>query len=134
MKHAIATLEAALAAVETNEPINRAAGKIDQADLDLAVAGDCRAAIAALSAENPVRVMRAKFKIATVLVSEHAEKIAAGPVCRTGSYPADGSDEDNTFALFSPSGSLELNITNPALRGALKPGEKYYLDFTKAPN
>lgn len=47
-------------------------------------------------------------------------------------YPSDGSDEDNTYAKFSPSGSLSLTVANPALVGKFAEGEKYYLDFTKA--
>lgn len=45
-------------------------------------------------------------------------------------YPADGSDEDNTFAKFSPGANLSINIANPALFGQFKVGEKYYVDFT----
>lgn len=47
-------------------------------------------------------------------------------------YPPDGSDEDNTFARFSPSGTLELTIANPALIGVIEPGTKFYIDFTEA--
>lgn len=47
-------------------------------------------------------------------------------------YPADGADEDNTYAKFSPSGELSLTIANPALVGKIEPGQKFYLDFTKA--
>jgi hypothetical protein len=47
-------------------------------------------------------------------------------------YPEDGLDEDNTFAKFSPSASFSITIANPALFGAFKVGEKYYLDFSKA--
>jgi hypothetical protein len=48
-------------------------------------------------------------------------------------YPEDGSDEDNTYAKFSPSANLSINIANPALWGQFKVGEKYYVDFTQAP-
>lgn len=37
-----------------------------------------------------------------------------------------------TYAEFSPSASLEINIANPALFGKLRAGEKYYVDFTQA--
>ncbi|HEU0283260.1 MAG TPA: hypothetical protein VFQ99_05710 [Gallionella sp.] len=47
-------------------------------------------------------------------------------------YPADGSDEDNTYAKFSPCASLSITVANPALLGKFKAGEKYYVDFTKA--
>ena len=46
------------------------------------------------------------------------------------SYPADGSDEDNTYAKFSPSGMISLTVANPALIGSFEVGEKYYVDFT----
>lgn len=52
-------------------------------------------------------------------------------VCKSGSYPEDGSDEDNTFAHFSPSASLEIQICNPALHGKLRPGQQFYVDFTR---
>lgn len=48
------------------------------------------------------------------------------------SYPADGSDEDNTYAKFSPSGELSLSIANPSLVGKIQPGQKFYVDFTLA--
>lgn len=41
--------------------------------------------------------------------------------------------EDNEFAAATPNGKLEMTITNPAAIGFLKPGKKYYLDFTEAP-
>lgn len=47
-------------------------------------------------------------------------------------YPEDGSDEDNTYAKFSPGADLSINIANPALWGKFKVGEKYYVDFTPA--
>jgi hypothetical protein len=85
--------------------------------------------------------MRAKMQIqkieqlggygSTGVTSETLHLVA---VSRNGSYPADGSDEDNTYAKFSPFGELKLQVANPALIGQFKPGEKYYLDFTKAEN
>lgn len=45
MKHAISQLEINLEVVETNEPINRANGNIDQADLELECAKEFREAI-----------------------------------------------------------------------------------------
>lgn len=36
-------------------------------------------------------------------------------------YPADGSDEDQLFAKFSPAGALSLPVANPALLGILAP-------------
>ncbi|MBN9116435.1 MAG: hypothetical protein J0I36_14490 [Pandoraea sp.] len=48
-------------------------------------------------------------------------------------YPADGSDEDNTYAKYSPSAEFKIHINNPSLLGQFKVGEKYYVDFTPAP-
>lgn len=47
-------------------------------------------------------------------------------------YPEDGSDEDNTFAKFSPGATLNINIANPELWGKFTVGDKFYVDFTPA--
>jgi hypothetical protein len=47
-------------------------------------------------------------------------------------YPDDGSDEDNTYAKFSPGANLSINIANPTLFGSFNVGEKYYIDFSSA--
>lgn len=75
--------------------------------------------------------MRAKLRIRAVTKTENAETLDFYAV-PAKSYPADGSDEDNTFAKFSPSASLQITITNAALHGKFQPGETYYVDFTKA--
>ena len=48
---------------------------------------------------------------------------------KDGAYPADGSDEDQQFARWSPSGSLELTVANPNLIGKFAVGDTFYLDF-----
>lgn len=78
-------------------------------------------------------MMRAKMMVTEVAVNQYGEKLTMNPVCKSGPYPDDGSDEDNTYAKFSPSGALTLQIQNPALYGKFKPGQKFYLDFTEAP-
>lgn len=75
--------------------------------------------------------MRAKLQVFSVTTLAQCEQVkfhAVGP----SSYPADGSDENNTFAKFSPSASLEITIANPALLGQFKPGQSFYVDFTEA--
>lgn len=52
MKTAIETLKQALEVAETNEPINRAAGNAEQADLEAANAADYRQALAVLQAAD----------------------------------------------------------------------------------
>lgn len=75
--------------------------------------------------------MRAKMYITSIeqFLAQETLKLSA---VAAKSYPADGSDEDNTYAKFSPSASLSLTIANPALIGKFKPGEHYYVDFTPA--
>jgi hypothetical protein len=75
--------------------------------------------------------MRAKFQVNRVERWAGQDKIIANAVAAK-TYPADGTDEDNTYAKFSPSGALELTIANPALIGKIEPGQKFYLDFTPA--
>ena len=57
MKAAITELEIALETMETNEPINRAEGNTEQADLEAANAADYRQALAVLKAASngPIR-------------------------------------------------------------------------------
>jgi hypothetical protein len=75
--------------------------------------------------------MRAKMQVNKVERFPGTDKITCNAVAAKA-YPADGTDEDNTYAKFSPSGSLELSIANPALLGVIEPGQKFYLDFTPA--
>jgi hypothetical protein len=59
------------------------------------------------------------------------QTIRAYPVAASG-YPADGSDENNSYAKWSPSGEFTLSITNPALSNRIKEGDVFYVDFTPA--
>lgn len=76
--------------------------------------------------------MRAKMKLHHIdrrfpnQETLHYHAVSASP------YPADGSDENNTYAKFSPSAVLQLTVANPTLLGKFSEGEEYYLDFTKA--
>jgi len=40
--------------------------------------------------------------------------------------------EDQHFSKFTPQGSLEIFVTNPAVVGTFEPGEFYYLDIIPA--
>ena len=75
-------------------------------------------------------LMRAKMKVESVRLTEYGETIEAAPVC--GDFGPNGESEDNTYARFTPSGSLSLTINNPDLLGKIKPGQKFYVDFTEA--
>lgn len=82
--------------------------------------------------------MRAKVRVSGV--SEHksedgntkySEKLTFNAVAAS-SYPADGSDENNTYAKFSPSADFSITVANPALWGKFEAGKEYYVDFTPA--
>lgn len=83
--------------------------------------------------------MRAKFKVTGVTPSEYDGKkqnevvkfIAVGP---SGSYPDDGSDENNSYAKWSPSAELSITIANPNLWNQFRVGQEFYADFTLAKN
>lgn len=72
--------------------------------------------------------VRAKFKcIAVKDDPEYQQKlIALNPVIG-------GSDENKSFAKYTPAGSVSLNISyeTPAA-DFFEEGKEYYLDFTKA--
>lgn len=81
--------------------------------------------------------MRAKFQLNSIQQFGDGkqitgEKLSFSAVGKPCGYPADGSDEDNTYAKFSPSASCEIHVANPTLFGKFVPGEKYYVDFIKA--
>lgn len=61
-----------------------------------------------------------------------AEEIKMAPVCGDKPFGANGESEDNSFARWTPSGSLSLTITNPALVGTFRVGQTFYVDFTEA--
>lgn len=76
--------------------------------------------------------MRAKFRVASVSLFEGGEIIRFDAVGPSGAYPADGADENNTFAKFTPNATLQLTVMNPALLGQYQVGQTHYADFSPA--
>lgn len=74
--------------------------------------------------------MRAKMKVSGVNKSETSERLTFCAVYKDSSYPADGSDEDNTFAKWTPHAELVMTVNNPELFDKFNVGDKFYLDFT----
>lgn len=72
-------------------------------------------------------LIRAKLQVSEVTDTGYADKVRMHAV-----YSGDKNSEDNTFAKATPSASLEIQIDNPAARGLMKPGQKFYVDFTPA--
>lgn len=79
-------------------------------------------------------MMRAKMQVTRVEKHEGSpnETLHFTAVAKSTAYPPDGKDDDNTFARWSPSGSLNIHVANPDLHGKFNVGDKFYLDFTKA--
>lgn len=46
-------------------------------------------------------------------------------------YEGDGADENNTYARFTPSADLTIQVANPALFDQFKAGQVFYVDFTE---
>lgn len=87
--------------------------------------------------------MRAKFQVGFVQEqfgwappgetgTKSMEILTMHAVAKSTAYPEDGTDEDNTYAKWSPGANLSMNIANPALWGKFKVGDKFYVDFTPA--
>lgn len=77
--------------------------------------------------------MRAKMLVTEVVLGDGTDRVKMVAVARSSAYPQDGADEDNTYAKFSPSAELSLTIANPALLSKIRPGKRYYVDFTEVP-
>lgn len=82
--------------------------------------------------------MRAKLRVTSVqrglnaeeqVVQEYLRFNAVGP---EGPYGADGSDENNTFARFTPAAELKMSVVNPALFGQFEEGDEFYVNFVRA--
>lgn len=76
--------------------------------------------------------MRAKMKVDNIQEFTNCEVLTFRAVCKSEAYPDDGSDENNTFALWTPSATLTMTVNNPALHGQFIIGQEFYVDFTPA--
>lgn len=69
--------------------------------------------------------VRAKMQVQEVVSNEWSDVVKFSCV-----YGGTSNAEDNSFAKATPSGKLELQIDNPAVRGFFKPGMKVYADLS----
>jgi len=82
--------------------------------------------------------MRAKARVGAVLPTPGpdgkavAERLVMHGVAKSTAYPEDGSDEDNTFAKFTPSLTFDIQIANPDLIGKFEVGQTFYVEFSPA--
>lgn len=65
------------------------------------------------------------MQVRSVTQLEYSEELKMSAVCGK-------TAEDNSYSQATPSGELSLSITNKALHGKFKPGQKFYVDFTPA--
>ncbi len=72
--------------------------------------------------------MRAKFQLSSVTFNGHSETLKFIAV-----YGGATNKEDNTYSEATPSADLSMCVTNKALHGKFRPGDKFYVDFTPAP-
>lgn len=77
-----------------------------------------------------MKTMRAKMRVTDVQKHETHQTVSFAAVGRSGAYPEDGSDEDNTFSRFTPSADASFTIANPALFDKFESGQHFYVDFT----
>ena len=68
------------------------------------------------------------MQVSEITLNGYSERVKLNAV-----YGGGTNAEDNTFAQATPSGTLELCIDNPKAQGQLKPGMKFYVDLTPAP-
>jgi len=69
--------------------------------------------------------MRAKLKVSSVNLTEYGDEVKFD-----ASYT--NTPEDNSFSAATPIAAMTMTVSNPALRGTIKPGQKFYLDFIPA--
>jgi hypothetical protein len=75
--------------------------------------------------------MRAKMKVSEVKPhNENYEELVFSAVSKSDGYPPDGSDENNSYAKWTPSAVLTMSVTNPVLIGKFTVGQEFYVDFT----
>jgi len=80
------------------------------------------------------RKMRAKVRVgAAIPHGNGTETVTFFGVSKSEAYPPDGSDENNSFARWSPSVAFQMLIANPALVGTFNVDDTFYCDFTPAP-
>jgi len=65
-------------------------------------------------------------------LNRNCEEVKLFAVCGNQPFGPNGESEDNSFARWTPTGSMQMTITNPSLFGVFQPGQKFYVDLTPA--
>jgi len=72
--------------------------------------------------------VRAKFQCVSI-----KDFGSTGKLIELTAVYSNNQNEDNQFSKYTPSGKLEMMVTNDDASIQFKPGNKYYLDFSEAP-
>ncbi len=72
-----------------------------------------------------MKSLLAKFKVGSTTNYGNNLGVKLSPVIG-------GSEENKSFSIYTPSGSIELHITNPVALGFFEPAGEYYVEFKKA--
>lgn len=67
-------------------------------------------------------------------VNTSTAQISLGAVYENADYEKREQSENAIFGMATPCGSVQLSIANPDAAAFFKPGKKYYVDFTEAPD
>jgi len=74
---------------------------------------------------EPIMIVKAKFHCEQVTRTEWGAEVPKFRAVYTG------TPEDNSYSQATPSASMELTVTNPAVHGFFVPGKEYYLQITQ---
>ena len=71
--------------------------------------------------------LAAKFKVGSVTnFGNDNQNVNLSPVIND-------KEENKSFSLYTPSGKIEMHITNPDAIDFFVPGDEYFVNFIKAP-
>ena len=75
--------------------------------------------------------VRAKFWVTGI---EHHVRLAPQEVNATVKFAAvyNNAEENKSWSKWTPSGTMQMQITNPSALEQFELGKEYYIDFTKA--
>ena len=74
-----------------------------------------------------IETMRAKFRVDELNGNEEITEFTVKMSAVT-----DGSEENQDFNKYTPSGYYEMYVDNPKAKGFFKEGQEYYFDIKKA--
>lgn len=77
-------------------------------------------------------MIRAKFVCHEIVYTEQDGKRTSETVRMRAVYSDDPNHENKAWTQWTPSGSFEMTINNPAAIGKFEKGKEYFLDFTSA--